>query len=129
RNRYDFSWAAVMLAAGAVGLCAGRGPVAVAAPTDVAPRQQQNEKGAAASAEEIKGLIDQLGADEYAKREAAARRLRAIGKAALPALTEATKSDDAEVASRAESLVKRMSVRPLPAPVTGGVHDLVQTTR
>jgi hypothetical protein len=126
-NRYDFSWAALILAAGAVGLCAGRGPAASAAPTG-APSQQK-EKGAAASAEEIKGLIDQLGADEYAAREAAAKRLRAIGKAALPALTEATKNDDAEIASRAQALVKRMSVRPLPAPMPGGVNGLIQNTR
>jgi hypothetical protein len=96
-------------------------PAPAAAPRPVHKADAPND--------EIKALIDQLGADDYAKREAAAKRLRAIGKPAIPALEAATKHDDAEVASRAQALVKRIAVRPLPAPDPRGAGGLLRRTQ
>lgn len=56
---------------------------------------------------EIAALIVQLGDDEYAKREAAAARLDAIGAAAIDSLLAAAESsDDLEVALRAHWLAE-----------------------
>jgi hypothetical protein len=79
---------------------------------------------ASASKDEVKSLIDQLGAGDYTKREEAAKKLKAIGKPALPALKKAiSDADDAEVVSRAQALVKRIEIRPLPDgdPALGNV--------
>jgi hypothetical protein len=78
------------------------------------------------ASDEIKKLIDQLGDSEYPKREEAAKRLKAIGKPAVPALKEAvTANEDAEVVSRAQALLKRIEIRPLPqgdpVALNGGV--------
>jgi hypothetical protein len=66
--------------------------------------------------DEIRRLIIQLGSEDFAQREAAAKRLQRIGKAALPHLKAAQGSPDAEVASRARLLVTRMEIRPVPGP-------------
>src|SRR5687768_18567467 len=95
-----------------VGILGGLPPQFAGAASPAAGQDQR----AGASDGEIKALVDQLGAEDYAKREAAAKRLKALGKGALPALREAAKHDDPEVASRAQALVKRIDVRPLPAP-------------
>ena len=64
---------------------------------------------------EIKKLIDQLGDDQYTTREAAGKKLKAIGKPAIPALKDAIAgNEDAEVVSRAQALLKRIEIRPLP---------------
>ncbi|HEY7115141.1 MAG TPA: PDZ domain-containing protein [Tepidisphaeraceae bacterium] len=84
---------------------------------------------AGSSNDQIKTLITQLGDGEYARREDAARRLRAIGKPALPALKEALKSDDAEIASRAQTLIKRIDVRPVPGPNPAAGDGVLQRTR
>ena len=56
---------------------------------------------------EIAGLVKQLGDDEFAKREAASKRLKEIGDAALAALRKAAKdSTDAEVRARAAALLR-----------------------
>jgi hypothetical protein len=70
----------------------------------------------AASDDEVRQLINQLGSDSYAKREAASKRLKAIGKPALGALKAALDSGDAEVVSRARALVRRLEIRPVPGP-------------
>jgi hypothetical protein len=87
------------------------------------------DKAVDAAAGDVKQLIEQLGDGEYAKREEAAKRLKAIGKPALPALREALKGDDPEVVTRAQTLIKRIEVRPLPGGDPGGVNGLVQATR
>ena len=61
---------------------------------------------AAMSAEGIREWIGQLGADQFAQREAASRRLAAAGPAALPALAEAARGSDLEVASRAIDIIR-----------------------
>ena len=54
----------------------------------------------------IEGLIAQLGADDFALREAASRGLAAAGMAALGPLEAAIEGDDLEVASRAAEIVR-----------------------
>jgi hypothetical protein len=61
---------------------------------------------------EVARLIRQLGSDSFAEREAASRRLAAVGEPALGPLREAgARSDDAEVRRRANRLVKRIQGR------------------
>jgi hypothetical protein len=66
----------------------------------------------AATPEDLKAKIDklvkELGADEWAARENASKELLKIGKPALPALKEALKSKDPEVATRAKDLVEKV---------------------
>lgn len=50
--------------------------------------------------------IDQLGADQFAQREAASRSLADAGRPALVALAAALRRDDLEVASRALEIVR-----------------------
>src|SRR5688572_28572222 len=71
------------------------------------------------SGDAVGRLIIELGHPDAATREAATKRLREMGKAALPALKEATKDADPEVRSRAEALVRRLERRPFP----GGPFD------
>lgn len=52
-----------------------------------------------------KALVQQLGADDFKQREAAAEQLRKLGKDALPALKDATTSTDPEVQARALALI------------------------
>jgi hypothetical protein len=61
-----------------------------------------------ADAGKIKKLIEQLGADSYAERQAASEALGKIGAPALGALREAAKSTDAEVRKRASELLGKV---------------------
>jgi len=63
---------------------------------------------AAPTAGDVPGLIRQLGDADFRVREAATRRLREIGKSAVPALREALASADPEVCSRADSLLRQV---------------------
>lgn len=56
-------------------------------------------------------LVEQLGAPEFAAREAASKKLTAIGEPALPLLKHATQSTDPEVARRANTLVATITKR------------------
>jgi WD40 repeat protein len=61
---------------------------------------------------EVPRMLAQLGDDRFFEREAASRRLEAIGEVALPALWKAaTTSADPEVRLRAEQLVRVISAR------------------
>lgn len=62
----------------------------------------------------IDALIVQLGSGDFKKREEASRKLKEMGKAALPALKEALSSDDPEIASRAGAIIKRIETPGLP---------------
>ncbi len=53
-------------------------------------------------------LIGKLGASDFETREEASRRLAAFGRRAKDALLEATKSQDAEVASRAQEVLRAL---------------------
>jgi len=70
---------------------------AVPANAEQTPQQQK-----------IADLIKQLGADDFATRDAASNELQKIGPEALPALKEALKSEDPSIQSYAEYLVPRI---------------------
>lgn len=61
--------------------------------------------------QEIAKLVVQLGADDFAVREAAQKKLEAIGEPALDALRQATAGDDAEVKARAAQLVQSITAK------------------
>lgn len=70
-------------------------------------------------AEEAKALIAKLGDDDFKTREAATADLRKLGRAALPHIKEATKSENPEIKARAEKLVAELD----PAPATPAVAN------
>jgi hypothetical protein len=59
-------------------------------------------------ANDVATLIRQLGDGDFRVREAATRRLREIGKSAVPALREALAGGDPEVCARADSLLRQI---------------------
>jgi HEAT repeat protein len=59
----------------------------------------------AASGEEIRKLVEQLDAKEYAVRQAATNRLIDLGETVVPAMVEALKSPSAEVRRRAQAIL------------------------
>lgn len=63
---------------------------------------------AAVSADQIQKLIARLGEEDFETREKATQRLIAIGKAALSALNEASRSPDAEIRTRARNIVQEI---------------------
>lgn len=73
----------------------------------------------------IPTLIAQLGSGDFKKREEASKKLKAIGKEALPLLKEALNSDDPEIASRAGAIIKRIETPGLPGgPVNPEIRAL-----
>ena len=58
--------------------------------------------------EKVEALIKLLGSEEYAARERAGRDIFEIGSAALEKLGEAVKSDDIEIAVRAQRLIEKI---------------------
>src|SRR6187397_240314 len=62
----------------------------------------------------VERLIGQLGSDNFAEREAASKRLEAIGEPALDALDRAAESGDAEVRARARRVVAAVENRLYP---------------
>jgi hypothetical protein len=71
-----------------------------------APPAGDAEEGA-----RIARLIEQLGSDTFAEREKATRALDEVGEPALEALQKATRSSEAEVRKRANSLVAAIEKR------------------
>lgn len=69
------------------------------------------ELQAAAAAESVPQLIEQLGSDRYSRREQAHRRLLAMGPKVVPQLQKAARSDDPEVSARIESLLKDIGAK------------------
>ena len=67
-----------------------------------------------AQGDDIPSLVRQLGDADFRVREQATRRLRDIGKPAMPALREALGSDDPEVCSRADSLLRQIEKPRIP---------------
>ncbi len=65
----------------------------------------------ALSAEQVRSLIEKLGAEDAKTRQAAQQELTEAGPAVLPALAEAIKSDDAEVKARAEACTLEIKAR------------------
>jgi hypothetical protein len=64
--------------------------------------------GQDAAGDRIPRLVKDLGADDLRTRDAATRELESIGEPAVPALREAARSDDPEVAWRARSILDRV---------------------
>jgi hypothetical protein len=62
----------------------------------------------AESAREVEGLVKQLGSAEYKQREAAGKRLVALGARAYPALQAAARGPDKEVAARARAAAEQV---------------------
>lgn len=61
---------------------------------------------------EIERLIQQLGSPKFAERETATKRLHAIGEPALDSLRQAaSRTNDAEIRGRTESLIKAIEDR------------------
>ena len=79
-------------------------------------RGQETDQQASEAEARVAVLIEQLGADDYATREKAQTRLKAMGLSAFDALLSASKHDDIEIASRVRYLLRGM-------PVTWA-HDL-----
>jgi len=90
---------------------AGFGVAAVSGPS-MGPATQPGEA-------RIKGLVAQLGEENFQSRLRAGEELRAIGRGALPALREGAKSTDPEIQTRSESLIKEIE-KPREAPAARG---------
>jgi RNA polymerase sigma factor (sigma-70 family) len=104
--------AAILLATGVIAAGAGgwsyHSMTVAAAPADNGPSKITTNDP---DAERIAKLIDQLGSDRFAEREAASRELDRLGAAALGALRKAIQSSDPETRRRAEALVKKIESR------------------
>jgi hypothetical protein len=59
-------------------------------------------------ARQVEAAVKQLSSDEYKQREAAGKRLVALGARAWPALQAASRSPDKEVATRAKAALERI---------------------
>jgi hypothetical protein len=76
---------------------------------------------------DVPALIKQLGDDDPKIREEASQTLHRMGQGALPALSEATKSPDPEVVSRAQTLIRQIDEDLHPKPVAP--DDLIDRMR
>ncbi len=85
----------------AVMLVLGAGTALAQEKVEEEPAKKQADTGS-----KVESLVKQLGAESFKEREAATEELKKIGKPAVPALKEALKSEDAEVRSRAEQILK-----------------------
>jgi hypothetical protein len=91
-------------------------------PGAVPPVAETNATESTPIAPAVSGLIEKLGDADPAVRETATRKLRDLGKAALPALRQARESDDPEVQSRVRSLIRKAERRlPPAAPARDGI--------
>lgn len=92
----------------------------------------RQELAAAPAAGDISALVDALGGDDAAGREAAAEQIRGRGPGVVSQLREAAKSDNPEVAARARRLIgevqgggdKAQQVRRLMAVRTAGERKM-----
>ena len=67
-------------------------------------------------AKKIATLVKQLSSDDFQTREEASAELKKIGSAAIPALEEASRSDDPETRMRAESILEALKKKATPTP-------------
>lgn len=59
----------------------------------------------------VRVLIERLRSDKVEERDAAMRRLKSLGKAAVPELERASKGDDVESSARARNLLRAIEIR------------------
>ncbi|MBL8799221.1 MAG: HEAT repeat domain-containing protein [Planctomycetia bacterium] len=78
------------------------------------------------SRREIDTLVMQLGSDQFATRTEAAKKLTALGWAAMPRLREAAKSADPEIRTRAQQCLNDIEKTPGPTVISAVVRLLVQ---
>lgn len=71
---------------------------------------ENDPKVSAEEAAKIAALIQQLGDEEAAKRDAAEKELLALGAAAVPQLEKATGDADVERSTRAKAIVRRFQI-------------------
>jgi hypothetical protein len=89
-------------------------------PADAAPQPDAQTAGANTAEGEPAALVKQLGDPDFKVREAAAKRLKDLGRDALPALTEAlAQGKDPEVCSRADALMRRIQRPAIPGDWLG----------
>jgi RNA polymerase sigma factor (sigma-70 family) len=96
--------AAVLVGLGGVAVVPGPGggvPMTMAADGPAQPPPPKPRPNAEA-------LVKQLGSDEFAEREAAGKKLRSLGLAALPAIRAGMKDPDLEIARRCAELLPRV---------------------
>jgi hypothetical protein len=79
------------------------------------------------TAKKVAAAIKQLGSVEFERREAAGKELRTIGLHAYPALEEAAKSPDAEVAKRANGLLEEIRSKVSEEDLTFPKKDRIET--
>jgi hypothetical protein len=77
------------------------------------------------SKQKIPALIADLAADDFKVRDAASQELRKLGRQALPALTEALRSDDPSIKSYAEGLVAAINEDLSPPKRRTGDNDRI----
>lgn len=102
--------------------CLVVGAIIALAPPVVPPARAAEKP---ATRDQISPLIDQLGDNDFKKREEASRQLLARGPSALPALKEALQREDFEIVSRARALISKIQG----AIVPGGPLDPNQPLR
>lgn len=78
-------------------------------------------------ARRVEAAIVKLGSSQYAEREEGGRELTALGARAYPALLRALKSDDQEVARRAEKIVETVRTQVPAKELRGREEDVVTT--
>ncbi|MCM8538755.1 MAG: hypothetical protein NE328_00615 [Lentisphaeraceae bacterium] len=74
--------------------------------------------------EDVKKLVDQLGASSHDEREEATKKLWELGPKAIPELDKAAKSDDPEVKDRAQKLLQRIKLGIQPDMAKDAVEKL-----
>ena len=81
-------------------------------------------EGKAAAAEDVRraeALVRDLGADDFDVRDKATTALIALGEAALPALREAARSEDAEIRTRAQQALAGIRKKSPPPLIRAGL--------
>jgi hypothetical protein len=101
-----------------IGLWACASGEAIEANRRTAPAKALRPLELPGAAARIDFLINQLGSEQYAEREAAGRELAKYGAQALPALRQAARSSDAEVRRRVKELLQAIRTKAEP-PVRG----------
>lgn len=78
--------------------------------------------------QDVDALIEKLGHDDVAERDAACEEIRKLGSKALPKLREAASSKDHEVAARAKALIAEIDF-PEPGPSVDGLAIAIKAEK